>query len=200
MCVSKDLFICLLIQSRYITEYLSKVAAVAFEIFIKWMSPINHLNVFEGFLMNSYSIFVVMLIAYIAVLVAISWYFNSRQKSITDFWLAGRTIGPAVLGFSAAASWLTAGGILAVVGYFMLQGMGSIWGFVAPNILALLVIAVLVGKIKSLPAIYAARTSGAAVWQCDQTANCPDYHCCNDSFFSRRYYRAFSGAAGLLWA
>jgi len=48
---------------------------------------------------------------------------------------------------------LTAGGILAVVGYFMLGGMGSIWGFVAPNIIALLVIAVLVRKIKSLPAI-----------------------------------------------
>lgn len=103
--------------------------------------------------MDGYSIFLVMLTAYIAGLVAISWYFNSRQKSITDFWLAGRMIGPAALGFSAAASWLTAGGILAVVGYFMLQGMGSIWGFVAPNIIALLVIAVLVRKIKSLPAI-----------------------------------------------
>lgn len=103
--------------------------------------------------MNSYSVFLIMLIVYIAVLVAISWYFNSRQKSITDFWLAGRMVGPTAIGFSAAASWLTAGGILAVVGYFMLGGMGSIWEFVAPNILALLVIAVLVRKIKSLPAI-----------------------------------------------
>ncbi len=103
--------------------------------------------------MEGYIVFLVMLAAYIAILVAISWYFNSRQKSITDFWLAGRMIGPAALGFSAAASWLTAGGILAVVGYFMLGGMGSIWEFVAPNILALLVIAVLVRKIKSLPAI-----------------------------------------------
>ncbi|AKB42552.1 sodium:solute symporter family protein [Methanosarcina vacuolata] len=103
--------------------------------------------------MNGYSVFLLMLTVYIAVLVAISWYFNSRQKSITDFWLAGRMIGPTAIGFSAAASWLTAGGILAVVGYFMLGGMGSIWEFVAPNILALLVIAVLVKKIKSLPAI-----------------------------------------------
>ncbi|HEY3360444.1 MAG TPA: sodium:solute symporter family protein [Methanosarcina sp.] len=103
--------------------------------------------------MNGYSVFLVMLTVYIAILVAISWYFNSRQKSITDFWLAGRMIGPTAIGFSAAASWLTAGGILAVVGYFMLGGMGSIWEFVAPNILALLVIAVLVSKIKSLPAI-----------------------------------------------
>jgi len=103
--------------------------------------------------MDGYSIFLVMLAVYIAVLVAIGWYFNNRQKSVTDFWLAGRRIGPSALGFSAAASWLTAGGILAVVGFYMLQGMGSIWGFVAPNILALLIIALLVGKIKNLPAI-----------------------------------------------
>jgi len=103
--------------------------------------------------MDGYNIFLVLLSVYIAGLVAIGWYFNKKQKSVTDFWLAGRRIGPSALGFSAAASWLTAGGILAVVGYFMLQGMGSIWAFVAPNILALLAIAVLVGKIKHLPAI-----------------------------------------------
>jgi len=103
--------------------------------------------------MDGYSIFLALLAVYIAGLVAIGWYFNKKQKSVTDFWLAGRKIGPSALGFSAAASWLTAGGILAVIGYFMLQGMGSIWAFVAPNIIALLVIAVLVGKIKNLPAI-----------------------------------------------
>lgn len=103
--------------------------------------------------MNGYSIFLVMLTVYIAGLVAIGWYFNSRQKSITDFWLAGRRIGPSALGFSAAASWLTAGGILAVIGYYMLQGMGSIWAFVAPNIISLLFLSVLVKKIKNLPAI-----------------------------------------------
>lgn len=103
--------------------------------------------------MDGYNIFLVMLAVYIASLVAIGWYFNNRQKSVTDFWLAGRRIGPGALGFSAAASWLTAGGILAVVGFYMLQGMGSIWAFVAPNIIALLFLAVLVRKIKNLPAI-----------------------------------------------
>ena len=103
--------------------------------------------------MNSYSIFLVMLAVYITGLLSIGWYFNKNQKSVTDFWLAGRKIGPSALGFSAAASWITAGGIFAVTGFYMLQGMGSIWGFVAPNVLALLIIAVLVGKIKNLPAI-----------------------------------------------
>jgi len=43
--------------------------------------------------------------------------------------------------------------MLAVVGFFMLLGMGSVWGFVAPNILALLIIALLVKKIRSVPAM-----------------------------------------------
>ncbi|AKB73330.1 sodium-solute symporter, putative [Methanosarcina lacustris Z-7289] len=103
--------------------------------------------------MDGYNIFLVLLTVYIAGLVAIGWYFNKKQKSVTDFWLAGRRIGPAALGFSAAASWLTAGGILAVIGLYMMLGIGSIWSFVAPNILALLIIAMLVGKIKNLPAI-----------------------------------------------
>ncbi|MEL7662802.1 MAG: sodium:solute symporter family protein [Methanosarcina mazei] len=103
--------------------------------------------------MDGYNIFLALLAVYIIGLVTVGWYFNKKQKSITDFWLAGRKVGPGALGFSAAASWLTAGGILAVIGYFILQGMGSIWAFVAPNIVALLVIAVLVGKIKNLPAI-----------------------------------------------
>lgn len=103
--------------------------------------------------MNSYGLFIVLLAAYILILVSIGWYFNKRQKSVTDFWLAGRRINFVAIGCSAAASWMTAGGILAVIGLYMLLGMGSIWGFVAPNILALLLIALLVGKIKHLPAI-----------------------------------------------
>ena len=103
--------------------------------------------------MNGYTTFLVLLAVYLAVLVSIGWYFNKKQKSITDFWLAGRSLGPLALGFSAAASWLTAGGILSVIGLYMIFGMGSIWEFVAPNILALLILALLVGKIKNLPAI-----------------------------------------------
>ncbi|MDD4749666.1 MAG: sodium:solute symporter family protein, partial [Methanosarcinaceae archaeon] len=100
-----------------------------------------------------YEMFLTLLVVYLAGLVGIGWYFNKKQKSVTDFWLAGREVGPIGIGFSAAASWITAGGLLAVIGFYMLQGMGSIWGFMAPNILALLILAVLVKKIKNLPAI-----------------------------------------------
>ncbi|MFV0437113.1 MAG: sodium:solute symporter [Desulfopila sp.] len=103
--------------------------------------------------MDGYTIFMVLLAAYIGLLVAIGCFFNTRQTSLREFLLAGRRAGGLVIGFSAASSWLTAGGILAVVGFFMLLGMGSIWGFVAPNIIALLLIALLVRKIRSIPAM-----------------------------------------------
>ncbi len=103
--------------------------------------------------MNGYPIFMVLLAGYIAFLVATGYYFNKRQISLREFLLAGKRAGAISIGFSAAASWLTAGALLAVTGLFILLGMGSIWGFVAPNILALLIIAIFVKKIKSIPAM-----------------------------------------------
>lgn len=103
--------------------------------------------------MAAYHLFLIFLSVYIGFLVFTGLYFNRKNQSQTDFWLAGKAAGFISVGFSAAASWLTAGALLAVIGFYMLLGMGSVWGFVAPNILALSIIAVLVKKIKSLPAV-----------------------------------------------
>jgi SSS family solute:Na+ symporter len=103
--------------------------------------------------MGAYPLFLLVLFVYIFGLILIGLYFNKQQTSPNDFWLAGKSAGFWSIGFSAAASWLTAGALLAVIGFFILLGMGSIWGFVAPNILALFIIAFFVKKIKHLPAI-----------------------------------------------
>lgn len=103
--------------------------------------------------MSPYHLFLLVLFVYIACLILTGIYFNRKKGSLVDFWLAGKAAGPVSIGFSAAASWLTAGALLAVIGFFMLLGMGSIWGFVAPNILALAIIALFVKKIKKLPAV-----------------------------------------------
>lgn len=103
--------------------------------------------------MSDYSVFIGLLALYIGSLIGIGLYYNKQQKSSVDFFLAGRGLGALSIGFSAAASWLTAGALLAVTGFFMLLGMGSIWGFVAPNIIALIVIALLVKKLRRLPAM-----------------------------------------------
>jgi SSS family solute:Na+ symporter len=85
--------------------------------------------------MTSYQLFLLFLTLYIVVLIGTGIYFSTKQKTLADFWLAGKSAGCLSIGFSAAASWITAGALLAVIGFFMLLGMGSIWGFVAPNIL-----------------------------------------------------------------
>ncbi|MCL2141329.1 MAG: sodium:solute symporter family protein [Methanimicrococcus sp.] len=103
--------------------------------------------------MNMMIIFGIVLAIYVLVLLAIGWYYSKRQKTVVDFWLAGRRIGYIPLGFSAAASWITGGGILAVTAMYLISGVGSIWFFAAPNVIALLGIGLLVSKIKSLPAI-----------------------------------------------
>ena len=103
--------------------------------------------------MSDYALFIGLLALYIGSLIGIGLYYNKKQKSSTDFFLAGRELGALSIGFSAAASWLTAGAILAVIGFFMLLGMGSIWGFVAPNIIALLVIGLMVKRLRRLPAM-----------------------------------------------
>ncbi|MCX6679632.1 MAG: sodium:solute symporter family protein [Methanothrix sp.] len=103
--------------------------------------------------MDAYSLFLIFLTIYIAVLLGIGLYFSGRQKSVTDFWLAGRELGPITIGFSAAASWITASALLLATGLFLLIGVGSIWIWVFPNIAGLIIIAAISGRIKNIPAL-----------------------------------------------
>ncbi len=103
--------------------------------------------------MDAYSLFLVFLAIYIAVLLSVGLYFSRRQKSVTDFWLAGRELGPVIIGFSAASSWITASALLLATGLFLLIGVGSIWIWVFPNIAGLIIIAAISGRIKNIPAL-----------------------------------------------
>jgi SSS family solute:Na+ symporter len=103
--------------------------------------------------LDAYSLFLIFLAIYIAVLLGIGLYFSSRQKSVTDFWLAGRELGPITIGFSAASAWITASALLLATGLFLLIGVGSIWIWVFPNIAGLIIIAAISGRIKNIPAL-----------------------------------------------
>lgn len=102
--------------------------------------------------MDGYYVFLILLFLYLAAMVGIGLYLRKNQKSAADFWLAGREVGALNIGLSAAAAWLSAFAIYVATGLFILIGVGSVWIWVVPNILALLIIALLVKKIKSLPA------------------------------------------------
>ena len=70
--------------------------------------------------MTAYHLFLLVLSLYITFLVLTGIYYNRKDHSPADFWLAGKSIGFVSIGFSAAASWLTAGALLAVIGFYML--------------------------------------------------------------------------------
>jgi len=103
--------------------------------------------------LDAYSLFLIFLAIYVVVLLGIGLYFSRRQKSVTDFWLAGRELGPIVIGFSAASAWITASALLLATGLFLLIGVGSIWIWVFPNIAGLIIIAAISGRIKNIPAL-----------------------------------------------
>ncbi len=103
--------------------------------------------------MDSFHLFLAFLALYIAMLVGISFFTSRRQRSVTDFWLAGRELGAGILGLSIAASWINASALLLATGLFLLIGIGSIWVWVFPNIAALVIIAAISGRIKNIPAL-----------------------------------------------
>src|SRR5512137_1220160 len=103
--------------------------------------------------MEPYYLFLAFLVLYIAMLIGIGIFSARRQRSVTDFWLAGRELGPLTIGFSAAASWITASALLLATGLFLLIGVGSIWVWVFPNIAGLIIIAAISGRIKNIPAL-----------------------------------------------
>ncbi len=103
--------------------------------------------------MDAYHLFLVFLAIYIAALAGIGLLSSRRQKSVTDFWLAGRELDPLTIGFSAASSWITASALLLATGLFLLMGVSSIWIWVFPNIAALIIVAAIAGRIKNIPAL-----------------------------------------------
>ncbi|MCQ8902890.1 MAG: sodium:solute symporter family protein [Methanothrix sp.] len=103
--------------------------------------------------MDPYHIFLLVLGVYISLLIGIGLISSKRQGTVTEFWLASRELGASSLGFSAAASWLTASALLLSTGLFMLIGVSSIWVWVFPNIAALALIALIAGRVKRIPAM-----------------------------------------------
>jgi solute:Na+ symporter, SSS family len=104
-------------------------------------------------LVEAYHLFLVFLALFIAMLTGIGFVTSRRQKSVTDFWLAGRELGAGIIGLSTAASWINASALLLATGLFLLIGVGSIWIWVFPNIAALVIIAAISGRIKNIPAL-----------------------------------------------
>lgn len=95
---------------------------------------------------------------------------------MTDFWLAGKGLGPVIIGFSSASAWITASALLLATGLFLLIGIGSIWIWVFPNIAGLIIIAAISGRIKNIPALTQPENHGDQIRSHDQGTCGPGHH------------------------
>ena len=77
------------------------------------------------------TVVLVTLVIYKIILIGIGVYASRRNQSETDFFLAGRGLGPLVAAVSASASSSSAWTLLGVSGFAYTQGLAAIWLFPA---------------------------------------------------------------------
>lgn len=81
--------------------------------------------------MNETTLVLATLVVYNAVLISIGLWARSRNRSVEDFYLAGRRLGPWVAAISASASSSSAWTLLGVSGAAYAWGLPALWLFPA---------------------------------------------------------------------
>ncbi|NMC06610.1 MAG: hypothetical protein GYA24_15440 [Candidatus Lokiarchaeota archaeon] len=72
-------------------------------------------------------IFWIVLVAYLAVLVAFGIYSKKRTKSVEDYLVAGKSIGPVLLGISFGVTYFSSVLVIGGGGQAFMWGLGAIW-------------------------------------------------------------------------
>jgi SSS family solute:Na+ symporter len=71
--------------------------------------------------------FWVVLLAYLAVLIAFGWYSKKKTKSVSDYLVAGRSIGPVLLGLSFGVTYFSSVLLIGGAGFSYIWGLGTVW-------------------------------------------------------------------------
>ncbi|MEX2684839.1 MAG: hypothetical protein Q6373_024915 [Candidatus Sigynarchaeota archaeon] len=72
-------------------------------------------------------IFWIVLVAYLGVLVAFGIYSKKRTKSVEDYLIAGKSIGPVLLGMSFGVTYFSSVLVIGGGGQAFMWGLGAIW-------------------------------------------------------------------------
>jgi sodium/proline symporter len=81
--------------------------------------------------MNDTAVVLATLIVYNAILIGVGFWARKRNKSVEDFYLAGRQLGPWIAAISASASSSSAWTLLGVSGAAYAWGLPALWLFPA---------------------------------------------------------------------
>jgi SSS family solute:Na+ symporter len=99
-------------------------------------------------------IFLVFLVGYVVLLLAASFVFSRRMRSLEDFFLASRSLPAFLVFFSLAASWLGATSTLVSLDEAYARGVSSFWVMGVPSVLTVLIFVIfLVRPIRQLPIV-----------------------------------------------
>lgn len=81
--------------------------------------------------MNDTAVVLATLVVYNAILIGVGFWARKRNKSVEDFYLAGRQLGPWIAAISASASSSSAWTLLGVSGAAYAWGLPALWLFPA---------------------------------------------------------------------
>jgi SSS family solute:Na+ symporter len=99
-------------------------------------------------------VFIIFLIGYFVLILAVSFLFSKKMRSLEDFFLASRSLPAFLVFLSLAASWLGATSTLVSLDEAFAKGISSFWVIGVPSVLTVLVFVVfLVRPIRRLPIV-----------------------------------------------
>ncbi|HPN17113.1 MAG TPA: hypothetical protein PKV64_08290, partial [Candidatus Aminicenantes bacterium] len=98
--------------------------------------------------------FLILFVAYLALLLAVGLTFSRRMKSAEDFFFAGRRLSSGLICVSLTASWFGATSILVSVDEAFAGGVNAIWIVGVPAVATVLLLAALfASRLHRLPVL-----------------------------------------------
>lgn len=98
--------------------------------------------------------FLICLLGYFSLILAVSFLFSRRMRSLEDFFLASRSLPGFLVFLSLTASWLGATSTLVSLDEAYAKGISSFWVIGVPSVLTVLIFAVFLARpIRRLPIV-----------------------------------------------
>jgi len=82
---------------------------------------------------------IIAALVYVAFLLGVGAYAYTKAKTLSDYLIAGRTLGPWILAFTYCTSWFSAGSLVGAAALPYKFGLAMLWGITFAVILMLLV-------------------------------------------------------------
>jgi len=91
-------------------------------------------------------VFLAALLAYFALLLALSFFVSRRAGTLEDFFLASRRLSSPLVFLTVTASWIGAASMLVALDEARINGISSVWVMAAPAVVTVLIFAFVLAR------------------------------------------------------